>query len=138
MIIEQGQKLEWKNEWITGDPKLDVQHKCLVKIINSLDTYEAKQNSRVFAGILSELTDYIKEHHKTEETIMGRYHYPFLKKHMEEHLKCVLQISRFNFMYSHQVPTTADVVFKYVCDWFINHEMVEDKKWRDFINKASG
>lgn len=138
MIIKQEKNIEWKKEWNVGIPELDEQHKKLVEIINSLNTFEARQNPQVFAVILSELTDFVKEHHQTEESIMREYDYPELNKHMKEHCSLVLLISRFNLRYCRRVPTEAHTVLEIVQAWFINHELAEDKVWRDFVARADG
>lgn len=127
--------LIWKEEWTVGHSELDSQHKRLVEIINELNTDEAEQNPKVYARILSDLTNYTMEHYQTEESYMREHQYPFIKRHLSAHRWFILQLSRYNFEFSHQVPTYAPVVYQFVANWLINHELREDMEYKAFIAK---
>lgn len=131
--MEKYDNLVWKEEWSVGDRKLDSQHKKFIEIINELNTKEASQNPKVFARILSDLTDYFRVHRLSEEAYIEKHGCPFLKKHQAGHRWLTLQISRFNFEFNHLVPTNALKVFRLVSDWLLNHELTEDIGYKDFI-----
>lgn len=64
----------WDDNFNTGIPKIDEQHKKLVKLINTLASHIAIQsNSPELSLVFDELSDYAIYHFQTEEEIWHKY-----------------------------------------------------------------
>jgi diguanylate cyclase (GGDEF)-like protein/hemerythrin-like metal-binding protein/PAS domain S-box-containing protein len=73
-VIESIDIFTWDDNFNTGIPKIDEQHKKLVKLINILASHIAfKSNSPELNLVFNELLDYATYHFQTEEEIWHRY-----------------------------------------------------------------
>ena len=78
--------IKWKKEYKVGIKKLDNQHKKIIKILNQIiKLQETGKDEKEIEKILSNLQNYIKEHFRTEEEYMLKYHYPRYEEHKKEH-----------------------------------------------------
>lgn len=126
------EKLVWTEEISVNNEKFNVQHKRLFEIINELGEDLAETDPEEYARLLSCLTDYFRTHFAAEEAYMKQLGYPDLKIHHTEHTRLMYDITMFNLNHTHQVPTRASEVQKFMKDKFLHHILNFDLAYNDF------
>jgi hemerythrin-like metal-binding protein len=118
----------WRDAFNTGYPRVDVQHKYLVKLINELfDTLGVKNSEPKLIQILNELYAYTKEHFSLEEAIMREYGYKNYNLHKIEHTDFVCRLNDFKGkLKSGDAKINLDLL-NFLKDWLMNHILKSDK-----------
>jgi len=81
-------KMEWKQDYSTGNELLDLQHKKLFDIFNRLVDSDNKKGhfpDADFHEQLNELAEFTRTHIKTENDLLLSYGYPNYQEHVAEH-----------------------------------------------------
>ncbi|MBF0416276.1 MAG: bacteriohemerythrin [Magnetococcales bacterium] len=127
--------LSWREEFGINNAQMDVHHKKLVEIANSIieilrSTQDRHSLERAFEG----LVDYTKYHFAAEENLMRQYHYPDLERHQRIHHVLVAQVMDYREKMT-KLDSLGGVVFeKFFFDWIVGHILNEDRKYSIFLN----
>jgi len=128
----------WDDDFLVGHENIDLQHQELVKMTNKF--YAGVQMGGVVAKVFFMQTiqgavQYVKTHFSTEEEIMKKINFPFMKEHKKQHEAFIAQVTREvkNFE-KVDVPDHAGFV-KYLMDWILNHVANTDKKLTPYLAK---
>lgn len=131
-------KIEWKEALRTGIEDIDLQHRELIKRIDSLDIaiYEGRGRGEL-VRTMEYLGTYVEEHFRAEEDLMRKIDYPDLPRHIEEHRKFEM---KFNTMKKEYVTKGANSVLaleldREVVKWFEHHLLESDMKYVGFMKK---
>jgi len=133
-------KLEFKDIYKIGIKKIDEQHKELFDVFNRLErAIDRGEGNEVISEILDFLSEYTREHFKTEEQYMERYKYPDVEEHKKIHQQFLDEIDEIYQRYqsgylkiNSQIQTT---LFK----WIITHIEQTDKRYGMYLlNKIKG
>ena len=130
----------WDRQFETGIPELDLQHRRLVKIINSLGRIlaveiEAKSLVTSLFSVFDELNEYVDYHFKFEETLMENYHCGCEHKsgHKHAHDNFIQQINNAReSAKSHPVETTGKAL-TFLSQWLITHIVGTDMRMAKII-----
>ncbi len=131
--------IEWDDKYSVGVSIIDEQHKKLINIINNAivliinkaNVIAHSNDPEEILEVLSEMTEYAKEHFATEEAYMLEFHYQDYTLHKEEH---------FNFynktmVYRNKVINgnflIACEILEYLKKWLVEHIQVTDRKYID-------
>ncbi|MDO9510828.1 MAG: bacteriohemerythrin [Bacteroidales bacterium] len=127
---------EWDEEFNTGIPEIDNQHKALVGLLNSLFNLlrEGKARNEV-SEALNQLTAYSEVHFKTEEAFFIQYSYPETETHIACHNAFIDKIDSFRDQMTGSNLTLSIDVFKYLKLWLQEHILGEDMKYRDYFKE---
>ncbi len=126
--------VEWKDEYSVGIESIDLQHKKLIGLINSLQTavdYSAGADFEREA--LDELVDYTKTHFSYEEHLMEDNGYPEFTTHRAEHELMIARVEETLREYQRDQDTAMQNAVDYLRDWLINHINGTDKKYSEFL-----
>lgn len=123
----------WNESFSVGVQKIDGQHKKLIGMINRL-IEEQKQltEQSTIAELLTEMTDYAREHFRTEEYLMAEYGYEAKDVHARLHGEFVEKTQEF-------ITTDAGpnylsrALLEYLKTWLVSHILNEDMKYRAFF-----
>ena len=130
------EKIIWNENFSVGIRKIDEQHKEIIRIINKLiESNEKRVDSELISETLMKMTQYALKHFKTEENLMSEYNYPEYEKHKEEHIlfrKKTVSFSLDTMSHKKEIP---DEVLSYLREWWINHILVTDAKYKSFFNE---
>jgi len=122
-------KIIWDSSFETGIPKVDIQHKHLVDIINSLVDAIGHAPADSLKDIVGKLKDYALYHFQTEEKIMEDAVYHDLQAHRAEHAAFVDQILLFDLDIILATEGLAWDMLHFLRGWLTNHILVVDKKF---------
>lgn len=85
-VEQQEDYVQWSDDFSTGVPVIDGQHKLLLSYINKLHRgIMKKEASDLLLEILDALAGYAFTHFNTEEIFFAHSNYPGAKKHIEIH-----------------------------------------------------
>ncbi len=122
--------IAWRQEFETGIPDVDHEHRELVELINRLhEALVAGATKEEVARFLGEVFAKISAHFALEETIMRKHRYDEYAEHKADHEKLLDDLR--DIMDAH----AADAYFDYrealssaVRDWFIDHFKTKDAR----------
>lgn len=136
-LIESSIRLEWKNEWLSGNSRIDSQHQELVEVANRFINQSI--TNKGFEDIrfqIDTLLDAISIHFEDEETILKEAVYPDYELHVERHRSLVSKAKRLKESYeSGEIKPSA--FFSFVMDEMIMDHMIDfDSKFIEHINRS--
>ena len=130
--------IKWNEEKMsTKNEVIDEQHKNVLKLLNKLiNSIKNATQAEDIEEIIDELSLSIDLHFKTEEGLLAEYlSEKQLQEHKNEHdefkEKIVKIKSRFykenHFKENHAIETLT-ILFQDLSEWFITHDIYEDRK----------
>jgi hemerythrin len=128
--------IEWSHRYSMGIPKIDEQHKELVRLTNELyasclgDDDEMRER---FKCTLSALVHYVSEHFGAEERLLQRVNYPQYAEHKKEHESFVRKILEEVKSFHEGKSFVPNNFVRFLKDWTLSHIAVSDKHYSDYI-----
>jgi hemerythrin len=128
------QYVQWKEEYSVGIESIDLQHKKLLGLINSLQTAINYKTGEAFEReALDELVDYTKTHFKFEEDMMEQNSYPDFTTHRAEHERMIARVEEVLSQYQQDQDTAMQNAVDFLQEWLINHINGTDKQYSSFL-----
>ncbi len=126
--------VEWDNRYNTGIKQFDSDHLHLLNLLNQ--TYNAviiNQSKHEMEYIVHELIDYAANHFKAEEELLGKYNYPQIDAHIQEHEVFSNQIMNYinKFLAGESLLTIEIILF--LEEWLLKHISKADKEYSKFL-----
>lgn len=125
---------EWSDELLTGNHRVDSQHKGFVDLINSL--YDDLLNSRPDKLILDRLNVLQAEairHFYDEEALLKRIGFPGLEKHIEEHCKLTEEVFKYIENIRNGDKHKRDEWALTIRFILLNHMLQDDMEYVEFL-----
>lgn len=124
----------WNSRLETGLPKIDEQHKELVRLINDLHKAMKQKKGTAESGrILDELVKYTEYHFGFEEELFDRYNYPETGAHKKIHVDLVAKVNAFRDDFKSGRAGLSMDLMGFLSDWLRNHIMKTDKEYVSFF-----
>ncbi|MDQ6953453.1 MAG: hemerythrin family protein [Mariprofundaceae bacterium] len=128
----------WKDEYSTGEPEIDKQHKVIFKYLDDLEDHmqAGDINDDYIKNLMDQLGIFTRSHFCYEEICMRRYKCPIGAKNKDIHTKLLKTYTE----YRHQLDlqgVTEDLVQKihdFLESWLLNHIIKIDTQLRDCID----
>lgn len=128
--------LHWKEEWNSGHPLIDSQHKELMLLTSKLENateWEA-QDPMSFNSHVRLLIEKVKAHFIDEEKILTDLAYPEMSAHQTEHQRLLHRAEELLSLYENkQVEVYAFVTFV-VRDVIWDHILLEDVRYFPYVS----
>ena len=125
-------RIVWNDALLIGNRPVDMQHKRLIKIIQSIPEFSTSRDE----DVLAEALQYAAEHFSDEEAYMSEIQYPELATHRTKHKT----LTRILMAYAkdYEKGKTDLYAFKqFMFRWVRDHIMDEDRKIGVYL-KACG
>jgi len=129
----------WSEDLACGYELIDLQHKHLFSLINSLDESLQKPITREeLSLLLADLLEYTEFHFRCEEELMRSLDYPHLFEHRTIHEKLTKQVRDLQFRLGHEESTLAVFfdVSSFLADWLKHHIKENDITMIKFVRQA--
>lgn len=127
----------WNESLSVGEPTLDRHHQHLAQLINQLSVRESDNlKSEQMVDILSALVKYAEYHFRHEEGLMAEAAYDDLDAHRQEHLHFCEVVAEICYGATLGV-ITAPELFSYLTRWWRNHILLEDMKYKPWLQALS-
>jgi len=129
-----GQYVEWKNEYSVGIDSIDMQHKKLLGLINSLQTAVDFSTGELFEReALDELVDYTRSHFSYEEGLMEQNAYPEFEAHRKQHQQMIARVEEVLAEYQQDKDSAMRNAAAFLRSWLIKHINGTDKQYSSFL-----
>ena len=120
--------LKWGDNWLTGNPVIDADHKVLVQYVNELSSAMMQSHGRhIIAGILEKLAGYTVEHFAREEAIWRQGDLDGLDGHIKLHTDLATQVAQFVADHGAGKATLTMEVLTFLREWLLEHVFKTDK-----------
>ncbi|MCP3943065.1 MAG: diguanylate cyclase [Desulfobacteraceae bacterium] len=131
-------RLIWKNEYYSGNDKIDGQHIQLFNLSNQfIDAFLSNTEEKIIETLLEKLSDLLKDHFKSEEEIMAQSGYPGLENHMGEHDKIRTDLTKLIAQY-HQGYRNYGMLIQFISIHFVfEHMLNEDKNYFQWVDETT-
>jgi hemerythrin len=129
----------WEDGFSVDFEPIDLQHKALVEMANTL--FEACRKGAVAADIaflrtVRKAVEYARTHFATEENYMSQADYPGLQSHKKEHEDFVFEVIKA--VKEFETGNTAPITMaRFLKNWLLNHIAVTDKQYSPYLKKLS-
>lgn len=128
------EKFEWSDIYSVGVRELDAQHRKIVEMINMLIMDpSATVHSETVSELLDRLTNYSREHFKTEENILSENDYPDLDGQKEEHKAYRKKIAELCVDTMELTDSVPDDLLNFLKMWWENHILLSDMKYSTYL-----
>ena len=127
----------WNESLSVGEKTLDMHHQHLAHLINQLGGRESDDlKSEQMVDILSALVKYAEYHFRHEEKLMAEVDFDNLDSHRQEHLHFCEVVAEICYGATLGV-ISAKELFSYLTRWWRNHILLEDMKYKPFLQELS-
>lgn len=131
-------KIAWKDEYDLGIESIDLQHRMLIGIINSLtEAIERNDPAYGVAQAIDEMRAYAEEHLAYEEKLFDQCAFAEADAHREEHDVFRETLGEFRARAETTGPIVAIELLGYLEAWLLKHILVTDRKYVEAF-KTSG
>lgn len=126
--------LQWDGSLATGIGSIDLQHKELFRVINSMQDRMAQGDARTaFTAILDSLSNYVHYHFTHEESLLERFGWPGLDEHRLEHEGFTRKLEAFGDTPEGGETRALVEMQSFLLAWLVNHIQQTDMAYRDFL-----
>jgi len=132
--------MPWSDDFVTGLPKIDEQHRWLVETTNRLHGEVSKPvaDRAAIGGILEGLVEYAMNHFILEEELFSRHGYPGAAAHKEEHDSFSREAASLLTRHEAGGDVTLETM-EFLKAWLRHHILVVDKAYVPFLlDKGAG
>lgn len=129
--------INWSNDLSVTIDTIDMQHKKLVDLINSLhDAMREGRSKEVISGVLKSLRDYTKQHFADEERRMTAAKYPGFLEHKMQHDRFVEQVNDCIAKHESGAMSVSLSLMNFLIDWLRGHIKGTDKKYVPYLSAS--
>lgn len=126
----------WSPEFSVGNEYLDLQHKVIFGLINKISDFKPEQAPKKFTEkILKQLLEYTSIHFFEEESLMRKYGYPDIQRHIGIHKQLIHQTRMLYLKYQEKGDLILPIVSDFLMKWLKTHILGIDKKYSAYIGR---
>ncbi len=126
----------WTDQLSTGIAEIDVQHRTLIKQVNSLlDACGDQKGYDEVDRFLRFLAGYIKIHFGDEERLMAKHDYPKREEQHRAHEEFRIRIERLRDDYQNAAlkEKAVEEACRSAAEWLINHIQTMDIEMAQYV-----
>ena len=139
----------WMPKISTGNDLIDLDHKYLIALFNSVELAISKPDTLKFLPVFfRQLVDYTREHFDREEKIQLKIRYPYYAEHKMEHQQIVEHLEKL-YLEVQKLVGSGDAkaapeevsaklnneIISLAREWIIDHLIKTDGKMAVFLRK---
>ena len=124
----------WSSQLVIGNPKIDSEHKELIRIANALlRALNEGRNKNDFSKVLHELREYTVSHFNNEEEFMRSIKYPGLNAHVDEHTELKRKVKDFQRDLFLGQDVDRARLREMLKEWLVGHILECDLKIKNYL-----
>ncbi len=123
---------EWSDDLLTGNEKIDLQHKSLFKLLENL---VEDINHQALHPVISELEKYAKQHFEDEEKLQKEVRYPKYAEHKAIHELLLEEIAIVKKKVEEGTYSGNARIRVFLTKWLRDHILEIDKEFVDFYHQ---
>ena len=122
----------WQNDFNSGIPIIDEQHRGIVATINTLFYFiQEGEGIEALSPSLSALEYYITTHLRTEETLLKKTDFPELEHHLKLHENMIREKNRI--VRAPEFHNDPMLLLRFLKEWLFEHLINEDCKYVPYM-----
>jgi hemerythrin len=128
-------RVQWDSSFSVGNELLDRQHQRLLGLCNDMaECLTAGREEALFRfhEILYQLTQYAREHFKTEENLLERYRYSGLTSHLVDHSAYEEKMADWAYSATMDFIDMREVQ-RFLAVWWRDHILVSDMQYKPLL-----
>jgi hemerythrin len=128
-------KIVWNNDYCTGIPEINSQHRKIIDQINyMIENLNSKNKSSLYQVIISNLDKYSEEHFATEEGFLRKMDSPNLENHLKLHESFKMRTvqSAIKVIKGHE--NIPEETIQFLKNWWTNHILKSDMEYKNLIS----
>jgi hemerythrin len=126
--------IEWSEKLSVGIESIDLQHRKLIEIINSLDDALGNGNAiEVMDRIFRNLLIYTENHFEYEEKLFRQYGYSAQADHKISHQRLTDQVLTLQARAASGQEPIGDELLAFLKLWLTEHIIKEDMAYASFL-----
>jgi hemerythrin len=130
-----GEQLVWRSDLSVNIRQIDAQHQKLLEQANALLVSLADDTGRSnLEASIDALIHAFRLHCTDEESLMERIGYDDVDHHRQAHRKLLTDCQRAKSHFTDASQLNRDTAVAMLKGWFIDHILVEDKRYAAFFN----
>ncbi len=130
------EKIVWDESFSVSVEEMDEQHRQIINMVNKLiDMKDVKVDSETISETLTKMTEYASKHFDKEEKYMIEYDYPYYSEQKEQHRQFRNRAANYCLDTMAYKTTIPMEILDYLKDWWINHILETDMKYKSFFNE---
>jgi len=121
----------WDNSFSVNNTTMDTDHKELIQMISALnEAMKAGQSITVLDRLVTKLTNYAQSHFSREEKYLTEKKHSDVDVQMQQHKVFLDKIAEFKRNFERGQMVVAATMLPFINDWFLNHIMKIDMKYK--------
>lgn len=121
----------WDNSFSVNHTTMDSDHKQLVQMISNLhEAMRVGQSKLIVEQLVKDLNNYSVNHFSREEKYLKENNHPDLDAQMQQHALFLNKVTEFKTNVENGQTTIALKMLPFLNDWFLNHIMKIDMKYK--------
>ncbi len=126
------EKIVWDDKlFCVGNPILDEQHKKVIGMVNDLiDLSLTRSRQSDLVRVLANIANQSSYHFGIEEALLDNAQSHYLHEHAKYNELYMEKVADFIVSFAIE---NIDVVLVYLVDWWVDHILVENMKFKDAI-----
>jgi len=126
--------IKWRDELVTGNDIIDIQHKELISRVAKVLDNSNTPNSALVADTINFLCDYVFDHFALEEKLMIQTGYAHFDEHLEQHsyyVKYINKLKKERGFTRESISEMQGVLHT----WFTEHIINDDRRMAEHLRK---
>ena len=129
--------IEWRDEFCTGMPGVDHEHKQLIEQVNAIYTLiDGKADKDSVIDGLGDIYGSISAHFALEEQMMERHGYDQYEQHRADHERLLDDIRDITDEFEQAAELDEDTFKQRLNDWFQLHFQTHDSRLHNLAQLA--
>ncbi|MGD2055831.1 MAG: bacteriohemerythrin [Gammaproteobacteria bacterium] len=121
--------IEWKDEFATGIPDVDHEHRQLIELINELHRATSDtQSDYPVPAFLGEIYAHVAAHFALEEKIMREHNYDQYRDHKSDHERLLDELRDIMDDYEENAYFDDAEFAEHLNHWFVDHFKTRDAR----------
>jgi hemerythrin-like metal-binding protein len=130
--------IRWRESYETGIGSMDVQHRKLIDLMNTLFKMIRNQEANDSINeVLGEMNKYAEMHLHDEESILMNNNYPDLSNHIALHRNYREKVRMLIDESKNGNEAIINETYLFLRKWWMEHIVKEDKQYGEFL-KSKG
>jgi hemerythrin len=128
----------WQDDYLTGDTRIDQEHKILFDMVNDLHAaIQTSASATRLKAMMQTMADHTAEHFQHEEALMQAHAYPGYGRHKQVHDNLLEKVSRLLPQFDRPAPVLSDNLTEFLTEWLAHHIRGEDQNMIEFLRNRT-
>jgi hemerythrin len=128
----------WQDEYLTGDARIDQEHKILFDMVNDLHAaIQTSASPTRLQAMIQTMAEHTTEHFQHEEALMQMHNYPGYDRHKQVHDNLLAKVSRLLAQFDQPDPVLSDNLTEFLTEWLAHHIRGEDQSMIEFLRSRN-